>query len=133
MVETTRNKPSDAELISWALERLADGDYWFNPEGIKGGWELTIEEPVLFEDMEFEVFSSPTEEENSDAFTRLRENCNPETTQAALVELLGPGIGKKLAGQLSGASYEKIIKAAFQTQRRVLQTVREMLAKGQAK
>ncbi len=129
----SRNKePNEVEIIAWAIQRIAGGNYAVSDD--ERGRELWVTEfETTLEEMERLLTHGPNERVR-DALSRLKADCNPSNIRAFFNLLVGEKLGALMADQfanidLSVAGYEFAVAAGYRQLQRLTADIQRILAK----
>jgi hypothetical protein len=124
MPQPKEERPTEAELIAWAIPLIADGCYSTDVE--KGTRELTVydEEPQL-NFMEGALFHRRPEHQIA-ALKKAKESCSPESFLECCKAYLGPVLGPQIAQQIEIPEYWRLVTGIFLQERALVRSIQKI-------
>lgn len=120
---------SEAEIIAWAIPRIAQGYYAFTDDS--DGRELLVTERLpTVEEMEGALLYERAEPAKQ-ALLDLRKDCNYETIRRAFKAVFGENPGDLFSKQFEGTSpiYELVIASLYGQERHLIANVQQLLVR----
>jgi hypothetical protein len=133
MAKHKESEPSEADLIAWAIPRIAQGHYAFTDDA--DGRELWVTERTpSVKEMERELLYQRPEPARQ-ALMKLRENCNFQTVKTAFAAVFGKKFGEMVSQQFEGAplSYEFVLAFLYSQEKGLIKNVQQLLIRDREK
>jgi hypothetical protein len=123
MPEQQQDRPTETELIAWAIPLIADGCYSIDSE--EGGRQLTVydDEP----DMEFMegalLYKRPAHQ--IAALKKAKDQCTAENILQCCVAYLGPVLGPHIAEQIEIPEFWRLVTGVFEQERVLVRSIQK--------
>ncbi len=112
MPEPRQTRPSETELIAWAIPLIADGCYSLDAE--EGKKELTVydDEEADLDFMEGALFYKRQGHQTA-ALKQAKESCTAENILGCCVAYLGSLLGPRIAQQIETPEYWRLVTGIY--------------------